>query len=97
DPSGSFSLEANTGDVIIISAVGYTSKEITVNGSMLAITLSESKTQLNQVVVTALGIKRQARSLGYSTTELNGDKFTQSRETNLGNALSGQVAGVAVS
>jgi hypothetical protein len=48
------------------------------------------------VVVTALGIQKQKKALGYSTTEVDGSKFTQSRETNIGNALSGQVAGVSV-
>lgn len=97
DQSGNFTINANKGDILVISEIGYTEQQVKVaDNASISVTLMESQTQLNQVVVTALGIKRQTRALGYSTTELGGDKFTQSRETNLGNALTGQVAGVAV-
>jgi TonB-dependent SusC/RagA subfamily outer membrane receptor len=52
--------------------------------------------QLNEVVVTALGVERARKALGYSVTEVAGSSLTQARETNLGNALVGRVAGVNV-
>ncbi|RFM27680.1 SusC/RagA family TonB-linked outer membrane protein [Deminuibacter soli] len=94
--NGVFKIDADKGDALVFSFVGYESFEATVGDEPLNVTLKESQKQLNEVVVTALGIKKQSRSLGYSTTEVPGSNFTQSRETNLGNALTGQVAGVSV-
>ena len=97
-PAGEFSIEAKKGDVLIFSFVGYAAKELKVGDDTdIKVSLLASNTQLNEVVVTALGIKKQARSVGYSTTDVDGSKFTQSREINIGNALTGQVAGVSVS
>jgi TonB-linked SusC/RagA family outer membrane protein len=76
--------------------VGYKTREVTFNGQPLTITLEDDAQLLNEVVVTALGIKRQKRSLGYSTTSVSGESFTQARDMNLGNALSGKIAGVVV-
>jgi TonB-linked SusC/RagA family outer membrane protein len=97
DANGNFSINASKGDVLVVSGVGFTTEQITVGDGPVALTLKEGHTQLEDVVVTALGIKKQARAIGYSTTQLDGSKFTQSREINIGNALSGQVAGVSVS
>ncbi len=94
---GSFAIQANKGDILIFSSIGFVTQEIAVgNEATLAITMQEEKRQLNEVVVTALGIKKQARSLGYSTTQVDGSKFTEARTQNIGDALSGQVAGVSV-
>lgn len=81
-----------------VSSVGYSTESINVNSddNNLSIMLSTSSAQLSEVVVTALGIRKQRKSLGYSTTEVPGSNFTESRATNLGNALTGQVAGVSV-
>ncbi|HWK05929.1 MAG TPA: SusC/RagA family TonB-linked outer membrane protein [Puia sp.] len=97
DISGVFAIDANKGDILIFSFIGYKSKEVLVgDAAAITVTLEASKQQLTEVVVTALGIKKQTRSLGYSTTEVDGSKFTSSREANIGNALTGQVAGVSV-
>jgi TonB-linked SusC/RagA family outer membrane protein len=96
DAAGFFTIEANKGDVLTISFIGYGNQEIRVGDGDISVALVTSNTELSTVVVTALGIKKQARSLGYSTTEVDGSKFTQSREANIGNALTGQVAGVSV-
>jgi TonB-linked SusC/RagA family outer membrane protein len=96
DASGKFTISANDGDVLVISYIGYKSKEVTVSGSGLSVSLEPSSAQMTEVVVTALGIKKQARALGYSTTEVAGSELTQSRELNVGDALTGQVAGVSV-
>ena len=95
---GDFSLSnVKKGDILQISFVGYQTIEVTFKGQPLNVTLLDDTQKLDEVVVTALGIKRQKRSLGYSTTSVGGEEFTQSRDPNLGNALSGKVAGVSVS
>jgi TonB-linked SusC/RagA family outer membrane protein len=95
---GQFSLSGvKVGDVLVVSFVGYKTQEVTFDGQPLTITLEDDSQQLSEVVVTALGIKRQKRSLGYSTTSVGGENFTQARDMNLGNALSGKIAGVVVS
>ncbi|WP_437920382.1 SusC/RagA family TonB-linked outer membrane protein [Sphingobacterium sp. LRF_L2] len=98
DANGRYSLTVNSGQTLVVNFLGYESKEIVVGESaVLDISLSPSDTNIGEVVVTALGIKREKKSLGYSTTTVGGDQFTQAREPNLGNALSGKVAGVSVS
>lgn len=97
DASGVFTINAVKGDVLIISSIGFKTIQVTVGDQpTIAVTLVGTDVELSSVVVTALGIKKQARSLGYSTTEVDGSKFTESREANIGNALTGQVAGVSV-
>lgn len=98
DLDGRFTLDGlKKGDIIQISYVGYVTQEIEYTGqSTLDIKLKEDTEQLDEIVVTALGIKRQSRSLGYSTTQVEGSDFTMARDPNLGNALSGKVAGVSV-
>lgn len=82
---------------LIFSYLGYQSQEIPVNGrTIINVTLGEDTQVLGEVVVTALGIKRQKRALGYATTDLSGDNFTEVRDPNLGNALTGKIAGVSV-
>ncbi|RYY28130.1 MAG: SusC/RagA family TonB-linked outer membrane protein, partial [Sphingobacteriaceae bacterium] len=96
DGSGHYSLTVPTGsNTLVFTYIGFTTQEVAVNGqSVINIKLAESTNALNEVVVTALGINRQKKSLGYAVTELKGDEFTQARENNVGNALSGKVAGV---
>lgn len=98
DLDGNFFLEVPDGAIIEISYIGYTTQEIPVKGQTnFNIKLVEDTQKIDEVVVTALGIKRQSRSLGYSTTQVQGEDFTLARDPNLGNALSGKVAGVSVS
>ena len=91
DLDGNFVLSnVPDGATIQISYVGYTPQEVKFTGKPLDITLQEDTQTLDEVVVTALGIKRQKRSLGYSTTTVGGKDFTEARTTNIGNALSGK-------
>lgn len=98
DVDGAFTIKTSSAnDVLIFSFIGYATQEIQVAGkSVINVTLEEDAQALDEVVVTALGIKRQKRSLGYATTDIGGDLFTESRDPNLGNALSGKIAGVSV-
>lgn len=97
DMDGKFNLpNVKQGETIRISYVGYDAQDVVWNGQPLSVSLKDSSKSLDEVVVTALGIKRQERSLGYSTTLVKGDEFTMARDPNLGNALSGKVAGVSI-
>lgn len=93
--NGEFSIEANKGETLVISSVGYLKQEFVVGSSQPLVSLLVDPGQISEtVVVTALGIKKESRRLGYSVTKVSGDEFTESREINIGNALTGRVAGV---
>jgi TonB-linked SusC/RagA family outer membrane protein len=96
DVNGRFTLNVAGGAVLQVSFLGYVTQEVAASPNMTVV-LTENLQALDEVVVTALGIKRQKRSLGYSTTAVGGENFTQARDLNIGNALSGKIAGVAVS
>ena len=94
---GDFSLSGvNKGDIIQISFVGYQTVEIAWDGNPINVTLQDDTQTLQEVVVTALGIKREKKALGYAQQELKGDALVASRESNLTNALSGKVSGLQV-
>lgn len=81
-----------------VSSVGFASQNVSINGrSNVSVALTASTTQLSEVVVTALGVERNRRSLQASVTTVGGENLTQAREVNLSNALAGRVAGVNVS
>ncbi|WP_039866883.1 SusC/RagA family TonB-linked outer membrane protein, partial [Pedobacter sp. BAL39] len=95
--SGRFSIEANIGDILVVSYLGYATKQVTItNPAQLSILLDEDSRALSEVVVTALGVKKERRALGYAVTEVKGDELTQARENNIANALVGKVAGMNV-
>ncbi|PZR28757.1 MAG: SusC/RagA family TonB-linked outer membrane protein [Citrobacter freundii] len=99
DADGNFSLEVpdDTDLTLEVSYVGYVTQTITVTGNSVKITLQNAVTVNEEVVVTALGISKNARKLGYSPTNLNGNLFNQAREPNMANSLGGRVAGLNVS
>jgi len=97
DGTGVFSIIASDPDILVFSFIGYKPREMPVGSAgTTRIVMEPSDQPLTEVLVTALGIRKQERSLGYSTTELDGSTFTQSREVNFGNALTGQIAGLSV-
>lgn len=82
---------------IRVSYIGMKTVEIPINGQTnISITLMDDTEMLDEVVVTALGIKREKRSLGYALQELKGDALTEAREVNITNSLAGKVAGLQV-
>ncbi len=97
DINGRFSIEATTGNTLIVSFAGYASQEVAVtkDGDMKII-LVEDNRMLNEVVVTALGMKKEKRSLGYSVTQVAGESLTTARENNVVNSLVGKVAGLDI-
>lgn len=98
DAEGNFTITAPDNGTLVFSSVGYTAHEELIRGrAVINIALELSNKQLNEVVVTALGIKRERRALGYSVTEVAGSSLTEARETNFVNGLEGKVAGVNVS
>lgn len=95
---GGFSIAANPGDVLIISFIGYESKQVTVGSNTnIQVTLAIQDSQLGAVVVTALGIKRSDKSITYSTQQLDGLELTKAKDPNLVNTLNGKVAGLTIS
>ncbi|WP_245776633.1 carboxypeptidase-like regulatory domain-containing protein [Spirosoma endophyticum] len=97
DAEGSFSINAQPNATLTASYIGFISQEIAIgNQTELTISLTEDASQLNEVVVMALGIARDKKVLGYSLQEQKGSEITQARLTNLVNALSGKIVGVQV-
>ncbi len=96
---GEFSLEnVKKGDVLEFSFMGFKTVSIEYTGqASFDVTLEEETQLLNEVVVTALGIKREKKALGYAMQEVKGDDILQARESNVANALSGKVSGLQIS
>lgn len=99
DVSGNYSIEVSgESQVLIFSYIGFISQEVTVGKqNVIDINLVESVETLKEAVVTALGMKREKRSLGYSVGTVEGAALTQTPQNNVLNALSGKVAGVQIS
>ena len=98
DFDGNYSITASVGDVLNFSYVGMTTIQITVgDSSVVNAQLEEDAEQLNEVVVTALGIKKTRKSLTYAAQDINADELNKVKQTNPVNSLSGKVAGVAIS
>lgn len=92
---GSFNIDVNNTDSIEFSAIGYLPKSFLVSSrSNWTINLLPSVNELDEVVITALGLKRNKRDLGYAIQTLEGKELTEVRHPNLVNALAGRVAGV---
>ena len=97
DFDGKYSISASQGSTLVFSFVGYTTKEVTVGSSnTINIAMSEDAALLDEVVITALGISREKKSLGYSTQEVEGEQLSTVKSGNFTNALSGRASGVQI-
>lgn len=98
DADGSFSIVAADGEVVLVfSFIGYASQEIPVgNRTTIDVVLQEDITSLNEVVVTALGISREKKALGYAVNTVSAEQLTAAGNTNFASALYGKAAGVKV-
>jgi TonB-linked SusC/RagA family outer membrane protein len=98
DIDGKFTLSSITPDqVLVVSYLGYTTKEVTLgNQTTYNVVLEESATALDEVVVTALGIKRSEKALSYNVQTVNANDVTTVKNANLMNSLAGKVAGVSI-
>ncbi len=95
DMDGKYSLNASSGDVLVYSFVGYNTVRREAGDGPNNVSL-KSGVALDEVVITALGVSREKKSLGYSVQELGNDDFTRARSENIVRSLSGKIAGVQV-
>ncbi|HEV2354733.1 MAG TPA: TonB-dependent receptor plug domain-containing protein, partial [Puia sp.] len=96
DATGHFTIAVKPGAVLVISYTGFETVEVPANNLSPVITLRPSQNQMEGVVVTALGIKKQKKSLGYAVQEIKGQTLDDIKDPNLTNDLSGEVAGLQI-
>lgn len=97
DMDGKFSLKTSVGSVLSVSYIGYKTQDIKVQeGGSLNIKLEPESKQLNEVVVTALGIKRSQKALSYNVQQVTSDELIRNKDANFINSLAGKVAGVNI-
>jgi TonB-dependent SusC/RagA subfamily outer membrane receptor len=93
---GSFAIKAKEGDVLVVSGIGVVKTEQTVTGNELTIAVAADARELSQVVVTATGIKKEAKRLGYAIQTIDASTLTTAREANPINSLKGNAAGLEI-
>ena len=96
DFDGNYSIDASSGDTLVFSFVGYSSQSVVVGSSATVNVSLQPDNALSEVVVTALGVKRNVKAVGYSITQVGGEELSDNKTTNAINALQGKVAGVMV-
>lgn len=97
DNTGSYTIAISNNTTLIFSAIGFVSQTIAVgNKATINIMLVEDNKNLEEVVVTALGIKKEAKKLGYATASVNADQISTNRQVNFMNGLQGKMAGVNI-
>ncbi|MCK5136395.1 MAG: SusC/RagA family TonB-linked outer membrane protein [Bacteroidales bacterium] len=98
DVDGNYSISApDPNGVLVFSFIGFQSEEVNINGrTVIDITLAPSVSALDEVVVTALGISKEKKALGYAVTEVSGADLNNVKESNVINQLAGRVAGVVI-
>lgn len=98
DFDGNFTINGSGGsDILVVSYIGYLSKEVnSANQNNIVVNLEPDSQKLDEVVVTALGIKKEKKRLGYAVQEVKGEDLVTARETNITNSLAGRAAGVQV-
>ena len=97
DEKGDYRIQVPKGSTLTVSFIGYVAKDVVVgNSSVINVSLAPQSSVLDEVVVTALGIKKEKKALGYSVTEVKGEELTQARTVNLANSLQGRVAGLNI-
>ncbi|UOQ66613.1 SusC/RagA family TonB-linked outer membrane protein [Hymenobacter volaticus] len=95
DAQGAYTVSAAPNAVLLVTFIGYLTQEVPVEGkTKLNLRLAPDAKQLNEVVVTALGIKREQKALGYATQTVSGEALVEARPNNFAQALSGKVAGL---
>ena len=94
---GNFTLNVKSGATLVVSYIGMKTVEVKASTKPMTIMLEDDSKLLNEVVVTALGIKRDRKALGYGLDEVKGEAFEKAKETNVINSMAGRVAGLVVS
>jgi TonB-linked SusC/RagA family outer membrane protein len=93
---GKYSITAGQNAVLVFSALGYATQEVTATGAVVNVKLAESTSKLDEVVVTALGVTRDKKSLGFAVQEVSGAEVSSVKDPNFMASLSGKVAGVQI-
>lgn len=97
DMNGNFTITTSPGSTLSFTYIGYTSQNIKITEkNAYEVTLQSDTKQLNEVVVTALGIKREQKALSYNVQQVKSDELTQIKDANFVNSLNGKVAGVTI-
>ncbi len=96
DINGKYSIQAAPGSTLVIKYVGSPTQEVNVTGTSMDITMDDANNTLDEVVVTALGIKKDRKSLGYAVDDLKAEELMRNKNTNAINSLAGKIAGVTV-
>lgn len=96
DFDGNYSISAESGQVLSFSSVGFQDIQQTVGSNTVINVTMEEGTSLDEVVVTALGISREKKSLGYATQEVSGEDLARANQSSVASSLSGKVAGVQI-
>jgi len=97
DANGNFTITSKTGDVLVISAVNYSERQYRVeSSSTVFVSLAKGSSLIDEVVVTAQGIRRRPKELGYSATKVSSDEITIGRSPQVAASLSGKVSGLAI-
>lgn len=97
DVNGNFKIPAKEGDVLSLSYIGFSSQQMSIKGDdALQIVMHEDSHTFDEVVVTALGIKRQQKALSYNVQQVSSDDLVKNKDANFINSLSGKVAGVTI-
>ena len=94
--NGTFSMDIPNGGALIVSYIGYLPREVTVNGVNPLVVALTPATSLSEVLITALGVKKEERRLGYAVTRIDGTEVSLTRESTFVNTLEGKVAGLVV-
>lgn len=94
---GRFTISANKGQTLVISFIGYNTREVVIGAEPnLSLQLNATTKNLSEVVVTALGVRKEVQKLGYSQTQIRGEELTTARDANPLNSLAGKVAGLSI-
>jgi TonB-linked SusC/RagA family outer membrane protein len=94
---GTFSIDVPDGsNTLVFSYIGMETQEVVISGDVVDVTLSPADTDVGEVVVTALGITKEKKALGYSIQDVSGEDISKVKETNIVNSLNGQIAGVYI-
>lgn len=97
DIDGKFSVEVPVGSTLVVSFVGYATEEVKVGAaSDYTVTLKDDTQSLSEVVVTAMGIKKEKKALGYSVSDINSKELMKNKQTNVVNSLAGKIPGVNI-
>jgi TonB-linked SusC/RagA family outer membrane protein len=93
---GRFTISVDKGQTLVFKSIGFISQEVVVSETYISVQLVPDTRALNEVVVTALGVKKEFQKLGYSQSQVNGDELTVGRDPNPLNSLAGKIAGLSI-